>query len=129
MDNNKIIEMDKLINDIMNDNTYIFDNNLICLHRLDCFDFIKKFIEIFMIIRDNYTYNICMNEDNFDKLLDIIDNGIYNMNMYIKTIQENELYKWILIRDIIEGLLSSKKRITQSSFYLLNTLFNKKLKI
>jgi hypothetical protein len=118
----KSIEKYNLINNIINDNIYIFDINFKNIYGLDRFIFIKKFIERLTIIRD-IEY-----DNDFDTLLDIITISISHLESYIKTIPEGEEYKWIIYRDIIDGLIMTKMRIIQSSFYSLNVLFEKKLK-
>ena len=126
------MEKNKLIYEIINDNHYILDTNIQQIYGLDQFDFMQDFIQILIDIRDDVDVNIEVNThiDNysFDELLENIEAGLYHLTSYIKTIEEGEEYQWFLIRDIIEGLLMSKERIIQSSFYSLNTLFNKKLK-
>ena len=115
------MEKNILINNIINDNLYIFDIIFKQMYGLDKFIFIENFIDRFTIIRD-------IDDDDFDTLLNIITIGISHLESYIKTIPEGEEYKWIIYRDIIEGLTMTKLRIIQSSFYSLNVLFEKKLK-
>ncbi len=124
----KITEKNKIIYEIINDNHFLLDTTIQQIYGLYSFDFVEDLIQIILNIRDDVDADVDIDNYNFDELLSNIECGINNLDSYIKTIQEGDEYKWFLIRDIIEGLTISRERIIQSSFYSLNTLFNKKLK-
>jgi hypothetical protein len=124
----KITEKNKIIYEIINDNHFLLDTTIQQIYGLYVFDFVEDLIQIILNIRDDVDADVDIDNYNFDELLSNIESGINNLDSYIKTIQEGDEYRWFLIRDIIEGLTISRERIIQSSFYSLNTLFNKKLK-